>query len=382
MRTVEIFIDESGDIAETKPMVIAGVAFVGDTEKARDAFHARFNDSINAQGLSSGLDEKCDWRNAPASFLTKRVKRSPGQTASNDDFHEWHLKAAAAFELANAARLNDDGDAVTALAFSLRFDRPRPKWTAEDSVADRLLDRPYSERLKDVLELLLFHVTAVVDALKSADGCLLSLDLATREYVAQFPPPPHPKIAQLWRTWGIRAIAGTRPNLGHVIIASTLMPSDAVEILTGALNRRGALPSTVRVERARCCNLMSWDGWAEKTNKKMIVESKLLPKQIHYLADLLSNAAYNINELLYRAPVPDWFARGFHVDTRHNADKWIDACRNYAYGEKALAILSLRDVLKPGLPPTPTSTFFKRCTEEWATHLSADDLQALFNVMD
>src|SRR5882757_6629033 len=57
MKTVEIFIDESGDIRRHRPMNITGIALLAPSAEARDGFHGSYLEKLRAEGLTSGV---CD----------------------------------------------------------------------------------------------------------------------------------------------------------------------------------------------------------------------------------------------------------------------------------------------------------------------------------
>lgn len=395
MRTVEIFIDESGDIRRPRPMNITGLAVLAPSEEAKSAFHDAYLEKTHSAGLSGGICDHYapnDGRppldigesiELPSRFIPKRP--------SDGDWKEFWRKIQNLAELAHGVA---DDYGASLLAFSLQFPRTTERrWGTPDKAIDQLLDRPYSECLKDVLELLIYETPQIYTALRAPEGCLLSLDLPTRTFGASVEQGEmFDKLANAWGHWGLKARSEKNRETGQPeIVAGTLDPADAIEILTTALNRRPAETIGFQVERARCCKLISWSQWQQieevpnpkrKSNRKFwAMESSPRPKQIHFLADFLSNGIFNESIRPNMDPYRIWFDRGFLLSSANEkAGEWLGAVRSFANGDRvgALKIVhSIRSELSQE-NDTKTAQFFRRSATGWPDALDAADFKRLF----
>ena len=163
MKAVEIFIDEAGSFADRR-MYVAGLAIISEDTEYRHAFHQRFSKSLSAACLTSGLDDSCSLRTRkPNAFLEKRPLNGTPKARTN-----YSTKVARAFELTEEATICNGLRENSIVGFSLSFSKGSARrWNALDNDANRFLDRPYSERIKDVLELMLWHVPVITAALTS-----------------------------------------------------------------------------------------------------------------------------------------------------------------------------------------------------------------------
>jgi len=389
MKIVEVFIDESGPVRDCEQMVIAGIGIVSQSEPQRTKFHNDFASTVDEEGLSSGVHDAGGI--APQTILRKRPGNAPKADASPEEVARW--EAALAFWSSEVTRLFALTDAVARrhdiriFAFSFRFDARSPrKWLPQDESVARFLDRPYSERLKDVLELVIWHVPEVATIIGKSEPLLLCFDLASRIVVEENQGTDQNDLAKRiedirW-AWGVAAQRNdTQPGEPLEIRAPTLGPSDAIEVLTATLNRRGALPSTSMVERARCCRLIDWGDAAARQIQPSarFLGQSILPKAVHHVADLLSNRIYRNRAPLHEEPMATWFRRGFRIDAGEDADAWIAACRDYALGHRARAILRLRNARFSPDERTWTTHFFANSAASWPNCLTASDLRAIFD---
>lgn len=393
MKSLEIFLDESGDITRERPMNISGIAVLAPSEQARDAFHADFFRTLLAEGLTSGIcdnaadngkgaDELSDSVQAPAQFLPKRP--DDGAWAAFWDTL-WRVA-----EMADQTAKNHKTDV---LAFSLQFPATSARrWCADDPASDLLLDRPYGECIKDVLELLLFETPCIRRAIENQGGCLLGIDLPTRTLGTSVETEvQQPAITRMWSQWGVQAWPDWAPDTRQPqVVANTLEPSDGIEILTSTLNRRKGELGGMKVERARCCKLTNWSQWvawdalqdAKRRSKRYwVFKNSPRPKQIHYLADYLANGIFNGQVRANQDPYRKWYDRGFllsSVDER--ADSWITAVRAFANGNRIEAMLEAgRICAAPQHCETKTFQFFRRSARGWLAGVAGSDLRELFH---
>lgn len=391
MKTVEIFIDESGDILRHKPLNLTGIAVLAPDHDLRERFHLELFERLKTEGLTSGV---CDGTapndtdrmatanriaeelEAPEWFLPKRAE------GDNWDFHwsEVCRLASTAQEVAAASR-------VTMLAFSLRFPNSSARrWSAPDTSTNLLLDRPYGECLKDVLELLLFETPLINEAI--AAGASLSLDLPTRSLGAPVPATGQDaQVGSMWSEWGVDSRAERNRETGEPeVVSSSLDPGDAIEILTGALNRRPHRGTDLRIDRARCCKLIDWERWrasaAPDRRKKnyWAMYSSPRPRQIHFLADFLASGIFQERVELEQAPFRIWLDRGFELSSvDQQADRWLSATRAFANGDRSGALRTVATITsQAGHQTTKTYGFFRQRAGEWPDQLTAQDLSSLF----
>jgi len=375
MNTIEIFIDESGEIKADGPaMNVTGLVVVSKGEKALEAFHEAFYRSASDSGVLAGMCDflSPDTPSAPvAGFLRKRALRGKA------DEHQADILALIGH--ANEAAL---GAGVEIAAFSLCFPPNPPKpWRALTGWEDLLLDRSYVERLKDALEILLFETAWVRTRLNA--HCQIALNLPTR--FAASPVPAQPSIDDiediLWKRWGIEANSRSRGK----IKACSLSPGDGAEILTSMLNRRSSpLARNVRILAARCVRLMDWETWDEYLQSGKSPEAwfrrSLPPKQVHYLADLLANAVYQEARgaaVSQSGLVTSWFENGYHLNAGV-VDPWIQASRAFANGDRIGALRTLRKLDASQLK-SREADFFRRNCSRWFPEMGGEVLRTLFN---
>lgn len=393
MKTVEIFLDESGDIRRRKPMNITGLAVLSPDVEARDTFHAEFRQALQEKGLTAGVcdhyapndrrrpEEIAGAVQVPEVFVPKRAADGDWQGF----WEKIHQVAGIAHATANAQR-------VTLAAFSLQFPASTERrWGTPDPALDQLLDRPYSECLKDVIELLIYETPQIADTLRSPGGCLLAVDLPTRTFGAPVEDEEMAdKLAHAWGDWGLNARPETDRETGQPeIVAATLEAADAIEILTTALNRRPAETINFQVDRARCCKLISWSQWSPpgltdphkiKNRRFWAISDSPRPKQIHFLADFLSNGIFNESIRPNMDPYRVWFDRGFLLSSAtERAGEWLGAVRAFANRDRVGAVKAIHDIMRNGgQAGGKTYQFFRRSATGWSDHLDAEDLLRLF----
>lgn len=393
MKTVEIFIDESGDIRRPRPMNIAGVAVIAPGVAERETFHAAYLERLKAEGLTAGV---CDVfaanTNEDARAIAEKVVMPKTFLPKRSSGENWPTFWEKVQNVAEAAEDCAKQHGVTLMGFSLQFPSSTlRRWGTPDQVLDQLLDRPYSECLKDVLELLIYETPQIWQTISNPQGCLLSFDLPTRKLDAAVDDDQvEQSLNNAWRLWGLDAwTERNQVTHGAEIAARTLEPSDAIEILTTALNRRPLDGVKVHVERARCCKLLSWSWWQmsnvaddRKRWKRRFwaIESSPRPKQIHFLADLISNGIFNGQIRLNMDPYRIWFDRGFVLSSaKEAADEWLAAVRAFANGDRVLAIQKVGDICRQDEHKgTRTYQFFRRSATGWPEQLSDGDLRRLF----
>lgn len=396
MKTLEFFIDESGDIARARSMNISGIAVLARSEQDRDAFHAEFFLALESEGFTSGVcdsvaangikpDQLADSISKPANFLPKRP-----------EVDDWQGFMATVNRMAQLAELAAIRNHAEIAAFSLKFptDSAR-RWIASDTVADHLLDRPYGERLKDVLELLLYETPWARQVTQIQDDCLIGVDLPTRTLNTNVEAFDQQEAQSLmWSEWGVQAWCDSDADTGQPqLVANTLEPSDGIEILTTVFNRRKGTGLVPNVERVRCCKLLNWSQWADwdtrpapkPRNKRFwYFKNSPRPKQIHYLADLLANGIFNEQALETQKPYSQWFDRGFLLSNVAEgcADMWIRAARAFANGDRVAAMLEAdRICAVPGHRKTETFRFFQQSARSWTGMLSGTELRELFQAI-
>lgn len=394
MKTLEIYIDESGDITRSRPMNISGVAVLAPGEEARDAFHASYFERLASAGLTAGVCDLAAANTADARQIAETLEAPERFIPKRPGDGDWDAFWATIHRTAHVAQACADEHGVDLLAFSLRFPASTTRrWGTADPAVDLLLDRPYGECLKDVLELLLFETPRIRQAIASGPGCLLAFDLPTRTLAAPVEEPDlDAKVAEAWGRWGVQARDDFNRETGHPeLVANTLEPADGIEILTAALNRRTTDSIPFRVERARCCKLVSWSQWAMplvpdpiKRQKKRYwaMASSPRPRQIHFLADFLSNGIFNDNIRPSMDPYRIWFDRGFVLSSvDEGADVWLSAVRSFANGDRVGALQAIREVsATPGHERTKTYHFFRRAATGWPARLTGAELKRLFAV--
>lgn len=395
MKTVEIFLDESGDIRRRRPMNITGLAVLSPGTNARDEFHAAFLAKLEEQGLTSGVcdhfasndgrrpEEIAESVRVPGVFVPKRPVNG-----------DWQGFWSQIHEIAGHAKDAAGAHGVTLAAFSLQFPASTERrWGTPDPALDQLLDRPYSECLKDVIELLIYETPQIADTLRSPGGCLLAVDLPTRTFGAPVKEAEMAdKLAQAWGNWGLDARPETDRETGQAeIVAGTLEAADAIEILTTALNRRPAEAINFQVDRARCCKLISWSQWAPPgvTNPRKLqnrrfwaISDSPRPKQIHFLADFVSNGIFNQSIRPNIDPFRVWFDRGFLLSSANEkAGEWLEAVRSFANGDRVAAFSAVNRILRKDDADRTSKTFqfFRRSATGWPDQLRAEDLQRLFS---
>lgn len=396
MNSLEIFLDESGDITRDRPMNISGVALLCRGDEERTAFHADYFNRLTAAGLTAGLCDAIAANSLDAETVANTVSVPPDflpKRPADGDWDRFWEKVTTAARLAETCA---NAAGVDLIAFSLEFPRStNRRWGSADVCMDLLLDRPYSECLKDVLELLLFETPRIRNAITSGNGCSLAFDLPTRTLYSPTEDQEQLKTVQsMWSDWGVRARPETGWQTGAPqVAANTMEPADAIEILTSALSRRKERSTKVLVERARCCRLISWSQWQypnaeddrKRCNKRYwAVRDNLRPKQIHYLADFLSNAVFNRRINPSDNPYRVWFDRGFALSSVDDAaDEWLDAVRGFANGDRVGALQGVvRICEKKGHHQTKTYQFFRRSAQAWPTKLKGLELKRLFAEAD
>lgn len=394
MKTLEIFLDESGAINERKPMNISGVVVLAPDIDSRNKFHRSFFAKLVAEKMTVGICDLVDNQKptiSPTEFLPKRPQ--PGDTGS--DFWEKVIHISA---LAEKSASENQTEILT---FTLEFPTSSiRRWCAVNSAEDFLLDRPYGEYLKHVLELLLFETPRLRDAIASQSGCSLGIDLPTRALGMNLEQGLHSSTrTQMWNNWGVVAWSGSDPKTRQPqVVANSLEPSDGIEILSAVVNRRKVgLPDTVKVERIRCCKLANWDEWDGKYN----FQNNQRPRQIHYLADYISHGILHrqvhINqaatESLFgecsnepwfnRAPFLSWYSRGFLLSSvDENADSWIIAARANANDARIDALLEIAKICSNArILHTDTFRFFKQSAKDWPDKIRGTELRELFYKM-
>ena len=378
-------------------MNITGLAVLAPSEEVRESFHGALLAELETAGLTAGICDDFapnDGRpsldiaeaiSIPASFIPKRPMDG-----------DWEGFWRTIQELADAAHRIAGEKRVTLVAFSLQFPpTTERRWGTPDPAIDQLLDRPYSECLKDVLELLIFETPQIREALQSPGGCLLAVDLPTRAFGASVEQEEElpGKLANAWGHWGLKARPDRNRDTGQPeIVAGTLDPGDAIEILTTALNRRPAESIAFQVERARCCKLISWSQWEQiegitdprrqKNKRYWAMESSPRPKQVHFLADFLSNGIFNEAIRPNVDPYRIWFDRGFLLSSAtEQAGDWLLAVRAFANGDRVSALKSVHAIRGAAdhADKSRTSQFFRRCATGWPDELRAADFQRLFS---
>ena len=230
MKTIEVFLDESGDMQRGMPMNVSGLVVISPSEEERDRFHNRVYNQLKEKDCLAGV---CDhggshWNavSLPERFLHKRV-------APEDLYAHWANILGAASEVANVAASNN----VEIGASSLRFPTSSAKpCSASNLVQDVLLDRPYSERVKDVLELLFFETPWLQAHLSAEDGCLVSVNLPTRAVATDASGlDAQAELLALRCNWGILENdaweSRDRQTNAPQLCANILSPSDGIDIL-------------------------------------------------------------------------------------------------------------------------------------------------------
>jgi hypothetical protein len=399
MKTVEIFIDESGDIRRRKPMNITGLAVIAPSVEARDTFHTAYVREQEAADLTAGVCDHFAPNDGRQPLDTAEAIRMPDRfipKRPNDG--NWSAFWQTIQQVAESAHRIADKSGINLVAFSLQFPpTTERRWGTPDAAIDQLLDRPYSECLKDVLELLIYETPQISTALRAPSGCLLAVDLPTRTFGAPVEQGEMAgKLANAWGYWGLKARSETNRDIGQPeIVAGTLDPADAIEILTTALNRRPAEPIGFQVERARCCRLISWSQWEQieavpdpnrKRNRRFwAMENSPRPKQIHFLVDFLSNGIFNDSIRPNMDPYRVWFDRGFLLSSAtEEAAEWLGAVRTFANGDPVGALKAVNALRsKPNHDSgSKTAQFFRRSATGWPDALKAADLQRLFSEID
>ncbi len=375
-------------------MNITGLAVLSPSVEAREAFHAEFLQDSQEKKLTAGVCDRyapnhgrrsediAEAVEPPTVFIPKR--------ATDGDWQGFWAKIQ---QMADSAQSVANAHHVTLSAFSLQFPASTDRrWGTPDPALDQLLDRPYSECLKDVIELLIFETPQIADALRTPGGCLLGLDLPTRTFGAPVEQSDlSDKLAHAWGDWGLDARPETNRETGQPeIVAATLEAADAIEILTTALNRRPKEVINFKVDRARCCKLISWSQWSPqgltdprklKNRRFWAIADSPRPKQIHFLADFLSNGIFNESIRPNMDPYRIWFDRGFLLSSAsEKAGEWLEAVRAFANGDRVAAFTSVSRIVGKDLDRTSkTYQFFRRCATGWPDQLGAEDLQRLFS---
>jgi hypothetical protein len=393
MKTVEIFIDESGDIRKHKPMNITGLAVIAHSVAQRDAFHAKFLADLLVEGMTAGLCESFAPNSGrPPGDIAEAVRMPDAFLPKRPENGDWDGFWSRIHKMADIAQAAASTHKVALVGFSLRFpSSTERRWTTPDAAFDQLLDRPYSECLKDVLELLLYETPQIADAARNEGGCLISVDLPTRTFGALVEDSAmNDKLARAWADWGLDARPERDRETGQAeIVAATLDPADAIEILTTAVNRRRADGFKFQVDRARCCKLVTWSQWAmpgvtdarKRNNKRFwAISSSPRPKQIHFLADYVSNGIFNDSIRPNMDPYRMWFDRGFVLSSAtEKAGEWLSAVRAFANGDRVSALKSVHTICaSPAHQETKSYHFFRRCATGWPDELTGEDLKRLF----
>ena len=378
MKSIELFLDESGRMgAGQSPMNVTGIALVSPDGQAADDFHQTFYTYASKKSLLAGLCDRDNRQpgklNCRANYLKKRISHN-----ASEKEREAHTQHISEFVILADNIAKDRQIQIGAFSFIFPATSVKP-WLAPEAWENELLDRSYLERVKDVLELLLFETPWMRKHLTTP--CLLSLDLPTRSVTAQ--PPTELPIGELsdktWVRWGLKNEGQGQGQLR----VSSLATSDAAEILTSVLNRRKhGFPECVKVGRSRCVRLMDWDGWkrdfSHLSERNRFFQKDIPPFQIHYSADFLANAIYHGLPLVRNATVSKWLQRGFLLNAASDKiDPWIGACRLFANGDRvgALQMLYRKNATST---EKVSGDFFRARSREWFRELSGDDLRALF----
>ena len=380
MKTIEVFLDESGDMQRGMPMNVSGLVVISPSEEERDYFHNQVYNQLKEKDRLAGV---CDlggshWNavSLPERFLHKRV-------APEDLYAHWANILGAASEVANVAASNNVEIGASSLKFPTSSAKP---WSASNLVQDVLLDRPYSERVKDVLELLFFETPWLQAHLSAEDGCLVSVNLPTRAVATDASGlDAQAELLALRCNWGILENdaweSWDRQTNAPQLSANILSPSDGIDILSALVSRRHpALGHRVKFERCCCCKLVAWDDWSYWNDNKRLnhFRYQVLPRQLHYLADYLANGVFWNSTAVWQNPFNEWFKRGFRLDAQGpTTDAWILSKRLFANGDHVGAISHL-DKKCAASDLTASPRFFRRGSKDWSTKLTGDDLRALF----
>lgn len=368
------------------------------SETKRDVFHAGFLDKLQSKGLTAGVCDHYAPNDGNRSEMISETVQIPDAFVPKRPIDgNWQNFWAKIHEVAGIAQSVADDSGVTLVGFSLQFPRSTERrWGTPDPAMDALLDRPYSECLKDVLELLIYETPQIAQALRATQGCLLAVDLPTRTLgVPVEDTEMSKKLSHAWGGWGLRARSERDRETGQPeIVAGTLEPADAIEILTTALNRRPAEAIKFQVDRARCCKLISWSQWKQieavpdptrRRNRKFwAIESSPRPKQIHFLGDFVSNGIFNEAIQRNQDPYRIWFQRGFLLSSAsEQAGEWLQVVRAFANGDRVGAFKAVHAIGKDADHSSgKTYQFFRRCATGWPEQLEAEDMQRLFAELD
>lgn len=382
MKTIEIYIDESGVMDSQKPMNVTGLTLLLPDVDQSESFHAQFYDRVKQKkclaGRCSNAPGKSGSISAPREYLKKRLPK--GVSAAEAQQQQGKLT-----EFVSSAVETAKQYGITISAFSLQFPAIAfPPWEAANDWEVSLLDRSYIERVKDLLELLLFETPWINMALQA--DCVLSLDLPTRSVkVEGTQVPAGLSLTEVsdyaWTTWGLRNDRQNVRELG----AASVSPEDGGGILTEVITRRRNNPvHRLKVQRARCVRLMDWDTWTRDcptANARNAWSQKYLPpKQIHYLADFLANAIYRSGELLHNKTVQEWFKDGFQLDACNDAvDPWIEAMRAFANKDRVGAIETLGRSAAANAAGEQFG-FFRSRAAKWSQEIEGAELRRLFQI--
>jgi hypothetical protein len=374
MKTIEVFIDESGEIRDAgRPMNVTGIVMVSASGDTSNQFHRALYQVAAESGLLAGV---CDGgpsriihKNPPERYLPKRPRNGDGVG------HQEKILGLIAHASETAA---DTG--VELAAFSLIFPcNAKMPWRSLTGWEDHLLDRSYLERLKDALELLFFECPWLAAHL--GGPCQVAVDLPTRSVSSALPGLTPKRCGEiLWNSWGMKNDGECKGELR----SCSLAPADGAEILTSVLARRHrSLPNSVTIMAARCVRLMDWESWVRdcpNSGARNNWEQKYLPpKQVHYLADLLANAVYRgpDGSAIHHADcVLPWYQRGYYLKVGE-VDPWILGSRLFANGDRVGALrMLLRE--KAAMNSTDQANFFKCKSRDWFPQLSGAELRTLF----
>lgn len=117
-----------------------------------------------------------------------------------------------------------------------------------------------------------------------------------------------------------------------------------------------------------------------RRSRRWKIASSPRPKQIHFLADYVSNGVFNENVNPNTAPYKAWFDRGFVLSSvDEEADRWLSAVRAFANGDRVTALKIVNGLCKmPRHQQTKTYHFFHRAALGWTETLTTQDLKRLF----
>jgi len=393
-----LFLDESGTL-ENSEMVVGGIGIIGKHDAVKTHTAAMLKSAPKpgiCQGQEPDLEKSTDYYyKRPENYIAKKADWANTPEGRTNKATEYYQKIVDLFE---EWTVNDDENSLEFFAFTWKFtpkSTERGKIFGEQPDKDHLcnlLDHGFQGAMEKMLGAVLFDILG-------NEKCKVSLDFATRDTVVNMPYNPHSIedeslsvqqfTDQIRKNYGLNTSirANSRNNTFEVRCAEkSIGEREPVNMVEKVLQDRNGTQAP-RISTARAVTLLDWGNqpWEfSRTVKKDVI----LPKEMHYLADLLVRAE---GTLLYRngdirtqqnaflSSIESWFKNGFRYDeTDKDTPNWPKMLRDWDTGRKVDAVNTLLTIHAKGKWDKLPSCARKR-VENWKPKdLTVSDLRKIF----